>query len=123
MVLFLFFAFLFLITFFLILKNHQNYFKKRNIPFLNSIPIVGIFSDYILGKRSVSDCIQKIYEDPQFENEPFFGVFVFHKPAIFLKDPKLIKEVAAKNSNFFSDRTVTTNKTDRINGNMGKYEE
>jgi cytochrome P450 family 6 len=98
---------------FLLLK-HQNYFKAQNVAYLKSPPILGAFSDVVLRKKGIYDAICDIYNNPSLKHEPFYGIFLFHKPTLFIKDPELIKRVLIKDFHSFSNRYSSTGADDDI---------
>lgn len=102
-----------------LLRNHLNYFKDQNVPYFKSTPLLGMFDDFILGRKNLFEIDLDIYNHPQLKDEPFFGVFDFHKPAIVLKDLELIKKVLSKDAYFFINRTMTTDEKDPLNFNLG----
>ncbi|KAG5671568.1 hypothetical protein PVAND_001761 [Polypedilum vanderplanki] len=60
-------------------RKRLNYFKDRN---LKSIPFLGAFSNTII-------------------DEPFYGIFMFHKPSILIKEPEIIKNILIKDFQSF----------------------
>jgi hypothetical protein len=79
-----------------------------------------MFDDFVLGRKNLFEIDLYIYNHPDLKDEPFFGVFHFHKPAIVLKDMELIKRVTSKDSHYFIDRTMTTDEKDPLNFNLGE---
>jgi cytochrome P450 family 6 len=90
------------ILFVLWTRKRLNYFKDRNVPYLKSIPYLGALSDSVIGKTGIYDATETVYYNKQFKDDSFFGVFMFHKPAIFVKDPELIKNILIKDFQSFS---------------------
>lgn len=97
-----------------LLWNHQNYFKSRNVPYSRSIPLLGALSDVVFRRKGIYDAICDIYNDPVLKHEPFYGIFLFHRPAIFIKEPELIKRVLIKDFQSFADRYSSTGDDDEI---------
>lgn len=87
-----------------IVYDHQSYFKKRNVKYLKSFPFLGCLKDTIIGRKGIYENFLDIYNTPELKDEPFFGIFMFHKPAILLKDPELIKKILVTNFNSFGTR-------------------
>lgn len=87
----------------ILINRRLNYFKDRNIPYLKSFPIFGALSQSLIGKKGIYECTEEIYNSLKFKNEKFFGIFMFHKPALFIKDPELIKQIMVKDFNNFSN--------------------
>lgn len=111
----------FIVFFLFLIKFHINYFKRRKIPFLESNFLTGAFSDFILQKKSIYDCVVDIYNDPKLKNEKFFGIYIIHKRAIFLKDTKLIKQILVHDGNYFTDRMLTIDKKYPLHGSVGEF--
>jgi hypothetical protein len=112
------FLFVFLLS---LLKFHRSYFKRQKIPFLRSNFLTGTFHDFILQRKSIYDCTLDIYHHPSVKNEAFFGIYLLHKKAIFLKDPKLIKQILVRDANYFSDRMATMNENDPLHSSVGEF--
>lgn len=100
--------------------HRQNYFKNLGIPYIKSIPFLGAFTDVVLGKVAIYDAINEIYNRPEVNDEPFFGIFLFHKPALVVNEPELIKKILVKDFVHFSDRYVGSDTHDPI-GNYNLF--
>lgn len=98
----------------ILLLKHQNYFKSQNVPYKKSFPVLGVLTDVVLRKKGIYDVICDIYNDPDLKNEKFFGIFLFHKPTLFIKDSELIKRVLIKDFHCFSNRYSSTGDDDEI---------
>jgi cytochrome P450 family 6 len=100
----------------LILSTHRhvNYFKKHNVPYSRSIPFLGAFTDVLIGKTSFYDITASLYNDPKLKDQPFFGIFVFHKPALFIKDPELIKNILIKDFSSFVNHHLASDVHDQL---------
>lgn len=119
----MFFFILFLILCaltFKIIKNHFNFFKIQNVPFIKPFPLFGAFKDFVYEKKSVFEVFDDIYNDKKLRDEPFYGFFMFHKPALIVKSPELIKNILVKDFNHFSDRAMKTIKNDPMHSNLGE---
>jgi cytochrome P450 family 6 len=114
----IFLSIIFFVLLFLRLRNHQNYFKNLKVPYVKSLPFVGVFKDSLLLKKGLYENIVDIYNHPDVKNEPFFGVFLFHKPAIFVKHPELIKRILVTDFSSFSDHFAHTNGSDPLGENL-----
>lgn len=85
------------------LKDHQDFFKKQNLPYLKSLPLLGSFFTVFSGKRVFFQRIYEIYNRPEFKDEPIVGVFLFHKPTIFVREPELVKKILITDFNSFNN--------------------
>lgn len=99
-------------------NRRLSYFKDRNIPYLKSVPFVGAISDVLIGRKGIYDCMEDIYKKPQFENDKFFGIFMFHKPSLIIKDPEMIKQILVKDFNSFMNHHSGTDTHDTLGNDM-----
>nr|WCC58056.1 cytochrome P450 [Pharsalia antennata] len=83
-------------------KNYD-YWKKKGIYYLKPKPFIGNLSDVVNFKKTMAHWQQDVYNST---DEPYVGVFVFHKPVLTLRSPKLIKEVLMKHFDHFMNRTA-----------------
>ncbi|XP_026488878.2 cytochrome P450 6B2-like [Vanessa tameamea] len=99
-----------------LLSENNDYWKKKNVPYLKPSLLVGNFSDYIFFKKSAQLITSEICE--KFPDEPYVGVFYGTKPALVIKDPKILKLVFTQDFYYFNGRentdyvdreTITTN--------------
>ncbi|XP_046964170.1 uncharacterized protein LOC124533044 [Vanessa cardui] len=96
---------LFLYKIYVSLTQKNDYWKKKNVPYLKPKLLFGNFSDYILFKKSASNVTCEICE--QFPDEPYVGVFYGTATALVIKDPKLLKLVLAQDFCYFNGRENT----------------
>lgn len=101
---FLIASFLLLLTFVYWIYRRQDYFKNLNVPYVPSIPLIGVFSDALFGKIGIYDHVAAIYNRPDVKDKPFFGMFLFHKPSLMVNDPELIKKILVKDFASFANR-------------------
>lgn len=84
----------------------KNYWKNRNIPHIESPLLLGHFYKTVLLKESNINTLTYLYDHPNATGNPFVGINVFHKPAILLREPELIKRVLIKDFKYFTNRHV-----------------
>lgn len=94
--------------------DNKNYFKKRNVKYLKSNPILGALSDSLLKKCSIFENIVKNYNTPELKDEPYYGMFNFHRPALSIKDPELIKRILVTDFQSFNSRFSQSGSHDPI---------
>lgn len=94
--------------------QRQNYFKNCNVPHYKSVPLLGSFADILLKKVGIHDHVESIYNHPDLKDKPYFGIFLFHKPALMITDPELIKKICITNFNSFNNRNLTSGKHDPL---------
>ncbi|KAG5673622.1 hypothetical protein PVAND_003651 [Polypedilum vanderplanki] len=91
------------------IRKNQNYFKDQKIPYLKSPVILGAYADVALGREGVYRKVEQIYNDIKFKDEKYIGMFVFHKPGLFVKDLDIIKQILITDFNSFNNRYVASN--------------
>lgn len=94
-----------IIIYYLITKPHR-YWKRQGTP--HEIPkfFFGNLKDVILRKTSMTEYLQFVYQ--KYENKRYVGIYQFSKPAIILRDLKLINEVTVKEFEIFSQHMIYT---------------
>lgn len=80
------------------------YWKRRKIPSIESKPLVGSISGMLTFKNCVAEQFSDFYFDEKTKDKPFVGIHMFHKPAVIIRDPELIKRVLVKDFTAFSNR-------------------
>lgn len=86
--------------------QRQNYWKDRNVPHIKSPLLLGHFYKTVLLKENNVNAITRLYEHPNAKGQAFVGINVFHKPAILIREPELIKRVLIKDFQYFANRHV-----------------
>ncbi|KAL7287757.1 hypothetical protein TKK_0018138 [Trichogramma kaykai] len=115
----IFWAALILVAAYLYLKlfvyNHWDKVKVPNAP--PNVILGNINRDFLVGKVTIGEMVKQYYD--QFCKEPFFGIYVFHNPILFVNDPELIRLILVKDFNYFSDRGIHSNlETDPMSYNL-----
>lgn len=83
-------------------KYKLNYWKRHGIPqLINPNLLFGHFKDAVLFKSPPGFYLGELYKNTEL---PFVGFYIFHKPALLLRDPEVIKQIVIKDFNNFSDR-------------------
>lgn len=81
-----------------------DYFEKKGVSYNKPIFILGSRLTMILRTKSMVEFLNKIYYE--FPNEKITGLFEFRLPAFFARDPELIKRLAIKEFDNFTDRRM-----------------
>ncbi|KAH8271494.1 hypothetical protein KR018_000499, partial [Drosophila ironensis] len=97
-------GFVLIITSCVLLQQHFSYWKRRGVPEIKPRWIVGNLMGLLSMRSSPAEFIAQLYNHPDAENEPFVGIHVFHKPALLLRDPELIRRIMVKDFGKFSNR-------------------
>lgn len=84
------------------LTSTFNFWKKRNIPGPDPIPIFGTMKDIFLRKEYCGLQWKRIYDT--YKDEPFVGLFSMREPTLLIRDTKYIKDVLIKDASLFSTR-------------------
>ncbi|CAH0696923.1 unnamed protein product [Spodoptera exigua] len=97
-------------------RKKLGYWKKKNVPHADPLPILGNYGNYILQKEYPGQMIQKLCL--KFKNEPYFGAYYGTEPVLIVKDPEIIKHVLTKDfyyangresSNYSNGEIITQN--------------
>ncbi|XP_055588753.1 cytochrome P450 9b2-like [Uranotaenia lowii] len=81
--------------------RNNKYFEKLKIPFVKPYPLFGALWPVFSRKSHPCDALTLGYD--QFPKNRFSGYFEFHRPAILLHDPELVKQIAIKDHEQFPD--------------------
>ncbi|KAK7871463.1 hypothetical protein R5R35_010842 [Gryllus longicercus] len=84
--------------------NTFNYWKDKGVPYAPPTPLFGNVKEALLGQRNYHYVHQDLYN--HFKGERFAGIYHAKKPALFLRDPELIKLVLVKDFQHFHDRDI-----------------
>lgn len=85
--------------------RNLNYWKDRGIPYAKPLPLFGNFFEVMIGLKQPGRLFADLYK--QFKT-PFFGIFIFNKPYLIIKDPDLIKLIMVKDFNYFTGHVVVS---------------
>lgn len=80
------------------------YWKRRKVSAIESKPFFGSISGILTFKKCVAEQFSDFYFDEKTKHKPFVGIHMFHKPAIIIRDPELIKRVLVKDFTAFTNR-------------------
>lgn len=90
------------ILLFVLVKYWYNYWTRRNIPTLNSIPF-GVLGPVVSQKQSFGEAIRDVYLR---NKEPYLGIFFLFRPVLLIRDHVLVKRILVTDFNHFTDRGV-----------------
>ncbi|XP_071448007.1 cytochrome P450 9e2-like [Hetaerina americana] len=77
------------------------YWRRKGIPHVPALPILGSLKDSLLQNISIAEEHQRIYRAT--EGYRYSGFQNFARPSLILRDPELIKEVLVKDFSSFHD--------------------
>ncbi|CAH0557246.1 unnamed protein product [Brassicogethes aeneus] len=96
-------------------SRKYDYWAKRGFTFIPPKPFFGNFYEISTFQITIGEYLAKLYNSTK---EPFFGIYVFNKPCLVIRDPELVKHVLVKDFNYFGDRTLSDCEHDQIAHNM-----
>ncbi|XP_051157193.1 cytochrome P450 9e2-like [Leptopilina boulardi] len=79
----------------------MNFWKRKGIPQIQCLPIIGSHFKLITGRIAISDFVKYLYSCHQ--DAKYFGMFDFNTPLLVVRDPDLIKEIGVKSFEHFLD--------------------
>lgn len=85
-----------------LLTRNFDYWKKRNIPFVEPQLLFGNFREVFLYRINIGVHLQNLYN--KMKKHRFFGIFILDKPVLIISDPELVKSILVKDFNTFADR-------------------
>jgi len=88
------------ITYRFITRNND-YFKKRNVPYIKPTLLFGNTLRVFMRKVSVHDSVIELYS--QLDGHKIGGIFQLMQPVYLVRDPELIKHVTVKDFEHFVD--------------------
>lgn len=97
-------------------SRHFNYWKNKGVPFVKPLPFIGNLLETLTFKKTFSKILATYYT--QFQSR-CFGIFLFDKPFLVIRDPSLAKRILIKDFRYFTDRSVICDeKYDSIASNI-----
>lgn len=79
----------------------QTYWKKKGVPYFESIPPFGSMFKHIFRRLNVVDHSQLLYN--LYPDARYVGFMSMMTPAVMIRDPELIRDVAVKHFDHFTD--------------------
>lgn len=104
------------VLYYYIIKDSQ-FFARKNVPFVKSLPLLGSSWKAIFGIESYFTYYQRIYK--QFSKEKFFGAFDFLQPVYVICDVELYRKIFITNFDHFVNRRLTVDiEIDPVGGRL-----
>lgn len=94
----------FVLTLYIYLKYRYRYWKRYGITQIPPTMLVGNLGSILRMSKSSAEVITDFYHYPQAKDKAAVGIYLFHTPALLIRDPELIKRVLIRDFNKFSDR-------------------
>ena len=104
-----------LVVFFV--RFQYSYWKRKNFPYDGDSKIpYGCLEDVVKYKKNMGAAIYDIYLKTR---EPFLGIYLLYRPALLVRDVKLVRHVLVQNFASFHDRGIYVDeKNDPLSGNI-----
>lgn len=84
--------------------KRKNYWADKGVPYVESPIFLGNLAGALFCRENVTKALNRIYYHPTSKSVPFIGFNLFHKPAILLRDPDLVKQIMVKDFSDFTSR-------------------
>ena len=85
-------------------RNHYNYWAKRNVRYVKTVPFFGNVKDLIMVKQNFAMQMYSLYTKSA---EPLEGIFIVNRPALLIRDLQLIKRMMVDDFDLFANRVLT----------------
>ncbi|XP_058129626.1 cytochrome P450 9b2-like [Anopheles ziemanni] len=82
-----------------LLTRNRSYFRVLRVPHEKPHFMYGNLSDVLSGKLTTMEKLEQYYQ--KFSTHGFFGFFNYMTPALYVRDPKLIRQVLQQNMDHF----------------------
>lgn len=93
--------------------SNYNHFSKQNVPFIKPLPFVGCMGPALLRKQYFPQLMIEAYNT--LKDHPYGGIFIFKQPIIIPRDPELLKTIAVKDFEYFTDhRPILSENGDQL---------
>ncbi|XP_031624986.1 probable cytochrome P450 6d5 [Contarinia nasturtii] len=96
----------FIVTSFLYVQSKYSYWKRKGVPYQTPIFPFGNLKNVFLQKEQFGEGLADIYKST---SEPFIGIYTALRPALLIRDPKIIKDMCIKNFHSFDHRILQAN--------------
>ncbi|XP_053659498.1 probable cytochrome P450 9f2 [Anopheles marshallii] len=82
-----------------LLTRHRSYFRMLRVPFEKPHFLYGNLDDVLSGKLTTMEKIEQFYR--KFSSHGLFGFFNYMTPALYVRDPALIRQLLQPNMHHF----------------------
>lgn len=97
-----------ILVLYLYVKDKYKYWSKRNVP--HAKPVFPVGNLIGLKDYNINTVFQRIYEEGR--DHRFYGIWQFHRPALVINDPDLIKKIMVADFMSFHDHGNYYNEKD-----------
>ena len=85
-----------------VIYRKQTYWKSRQVPYIWSVPILGVMWKFFFRRITILELSDEMYNS--YPNARYVGFINAIFPAVLIRDPDLIRDVAVKYFDHFTDR-------------------
>lgn len=89
-------------------RHRFSYWQRHGIPYMEPTWLIGNTKDALTLKRHYGLYVSDIYNNPRMSREAVVGMYIFHQPALVIRDPDIIKSILIKDFNYFANRNART---------------
>ncbi|XP_055598160.1 probable cytochrome P450 6a13 isoform X2 [Uranotaenia lowii] len=90
-----------------LLKWHFKYWEREHVPGPKPSLLVGNLGPLLTMKKHLATVCDEWYN--AYKDQPFIGYFKVFKPAVFVRDPDIIKDILVKDQSSFSANDFKVN--------------
>ncbi|XP_016937299.3 probable cytochrome P450 6v1 [Drosophila suzukii] len=80
------------------------YWQRRRVKFVQPTHLLGNLTRVLRLEESFALQLRRFYFDERFRNEPVVGIYLFHQPALLIRDLQLVRTVLVEDFVSFSNR-------------------
>lgn len=107
----------FILTLYYISTKTFDHWKNLGIKYIKPVPFFGNMLPNVLGQKFSAFLHQEMYN--AFPQEKYFGLYLFTKPTLVLRDPNLINRIMIQDfSHFYNRATQVDEKLDPLNAHL-----
>jgi cytochrome P450 family 6 len=99
-------------------KWKYQYWKRRNVPYLEPRIPFGNLTDVIRGKKFIGITLKDIYEEMKTRGWKHGGIYTFTKPTYIPMDLDYVRNIMTKDFKYFMDRDVYVNENDPLQAHL-----
>ncbi|XP_037812139.1 uncharacterized protein LOC119603923 [Lucilia sericata] len=92
------------LTLYFYLKYRYNYWTRYGVPQIPPTMLVGNLGPLLRLSKCSAQVIKDIYHHPEAKDKAIVGIYLFHTPALLIRDPELIKRILIRDFNKFCNR-------------------
>lgn len=93
-----------ILTVYFYLKYGYTFWSRCGVPQIPPTMLVGNLGPILRMSKSCAQVIQDIYNHPKAKDSSIVGIYLFHRPALLIRDPELIKRILIRDFNKFCNR-------------------